>query len=151
MPHEILEILASAVGVACYAIVLNTRGKKLLFTTIGGAASWSLFLAFKLFVANDAIAYFAVSVLMSVYSEILARRLKTPTTTFIIPSLIPLVPGRSLYYTIASAFDGQSDVFMDRLFDTLKLAAALALGIIFVSAVTRTILKVKTENNNQSK
>ncbi|MBQ1965266.1 MAG: threonine/serine exporter family protein, partial [Clostridia bacterium] len=41
---------------------------------------------------------------MSVYAGIMARVLKTPATTFITTSLIPLIPGGSLYYTMAYAF-----------------------------------------------
>ncbi len=144
---HITQVVSGAIGVACFAALYNVRGKKLVFTTIGGAISWTIFLILNSFIADEAICYFIVSSLITVYSEILARCLKTPTTTFIIPSLIPLIPGSSLYYTIASAFEGQMNVFSDKLVHTLKLAAALALGIILVSAFMRIILKIKLKRN----
>ena len=78
-----------------------------------------------------------VSILLSVFSEIMARVMKTPATTFCILSLIPLIPGSSLYYTMAGAFSGDSQGFISRAAHTLELAAALALGIVLVNACVR--------------
>lgn len=147
MLDYVIQVLSAAGGVACFAIWYNVRGKKLVFTTIGGGFSWIIFLLLNTFISSEAICYLIVSGLITIYSEILARALKTPTTTFIIPSLIPLIPGSSLYYTIASALTGEMDVFSDRLFHTLKLAAALALGIILVSAFMRMLLKITAKHN----
>ena len=55
---------------------------------------------------------------------------KTPTTTFLVPSLIPLIPGGALYYTMNYALNEQWPAFADKAVYTLGLAAALALGII---------------------
>lgn len=147
LTEHITQIVSAGVGVACFAALYNVRGKKLIFTTLGGILSWSMFLILNGVIGDEAICYFAVSGSITVYSEILARCLKTPTSIFIIPSLIPLIPGSSLYYTIASAFEGTMNIFSDRLVHTLKLAAALALGIILVSAFTRIILKLKFKSD----
>ena len=80
--------------------------------------------------------------MISVYAEIMARLLKTPTTTFLITSLIPLIPGGSLYYTMTSVFEGDLLHFLDKGVYTLQLAVALALGIVLVSAVTKMLLYV---------
>jgi len=73
------------------------------------------------------------------YAEVLARWLKTPTTTFIIVSLIPLIPGSGLYYTMANALSGNSDGFLEKGIYTLELSLALALGIILVTSCVRRI------------
>ncbi|MBQ9832656.1 MAG: threonine/serine exporter family protein, partial [Clostridia bacterium] len=93
---EIIQIITATVGVMCFSLLGNTRGKKLLFTAIGGFLSWALFILLGRLIASETMRYFIVSILLSAYSEIMARVLKTPTTTFIIPSLIPLIPGSSL-------------------------------------------------------
>ena len=70
-----------------------------------------------------------------VYAELLARWLKTPATLFVVPSILPLVPGGSLYYTMSSAVHG--DVVGTKYYGTLTATTALALaaGISFVMAV----------------
>ena len=144
---EIIQIITATVGVMCFSLLGNTRGKKLLFTAIGGFLSWALFILLGRLIASETMRYFIVSILLSAYSEIMARVLKTPTTTFIIPSLIPLIPGSSLYYTMASAFSGNLDTFLEKALQTLELAAALAIGIILVSAFTGIILKLMSKHH----
>ena len=96
----------------------------------------------KFLTENEPIRYFIVAILVSIYAEILARLLKTPTTTFIMSSLIPLIPGGSLYYTMSSLFSGTLEGFLDRGIYTLELTVALALGIVLSGAIARMITAV---------
>lgn len=138
---EILQIITGGIGTVGFAILFNVRGKKLIAATLGGFLSWSAFLILRMFIGNEPICYFLVSALISLYSEIMARKLKTPTTTFLMTSLIPLIPGGSLYYTMVYAFGGISEKFISKGIYTLQLAAALALGIIVVTAVAKNLSK----------
>ena len=67
----------------------------------------------------------------------MARVLKTPTTTFIITGLIPLIPGGSLYYTMTNAFSGNLQTFIEKGLYTLGLAGALAAGIIVTLGIAK--------------
>lgn len=137
MSFQIVQIFAGFVGSIGYGVLFNLRGKRLVWGAIGGLLSWSIFVLLSLFISNEIINYFFVSVLISIYAEIFARILRTPTTPLIITSLMPLIPGGSLYYTIAAVFNESLDVFFEKAFYTLKLAAALALGVIVVLAAWR--------------
>ena len=75
----------------------------------------------------------------------MARVLKTPTITFSMPCLVPLVPGSSLYYTMAYAFDSDFNKFLSKAIYTLQLAAALAIGTLLVTAVARSIKNYKKQ------
>lgn len=140
---EIIQILAAFVGSIGFALMFNIRGWRLVAASVGGLLSWFLFVVINKFVANEPIVYFIVAFAISVYAEIMARVLKTPTTTFITASLIPLIPGGSLYYTMVHAFSGDYDAFLPRAVNTLQLAAALALGIIVSTTLARAINKLK--------
>ena len=80
----------------------------------------------------------------------MARILKAPTTVFLTPSLIPLVPGASLYYTMTSMFGGELTLFTGKAFATLQLAAALAFGVIVATALMKFVnnLLIKRLNKN---
>ncbi len=147
---EMIQILAGLIGSFGFAILYNIRGKKLLFASLGGFLSWGLFVVFSKFIPNEPICYLIVSLLISVYSEIFARVLKTPTTTFIIISLIPLIPGGSLYYTMSSAFSGNMQMFLSKGIITVELASALAIGIILVTAGTQFINKILSNRDVKS-
>lgn len=142
MQTEIIQIITGFIGSLGFSVLFNIRGKRLIMAAIGGLLSWTMFLVFSRFIHNEPINYFIVSLIISVYAEIMARLLKTPTTTFIAASLIPLIPGGSLYYTMAYAFEGNLQSFAEKAVDTLKLAAALALGIIVATTLAKFISEI---------
>ena len=142
---DIIQILAGFVGSFGFACLFNIRGKRLIAAAVGGLLSWLLFILFRNFIPSDPVNYFVVALLMSFYAEVMARVQKTPTTTFITTSLVPLIPGGSLYYTMASAFESNLPRFLEKAISTLQMASALALGIIFATTVTRLIVTRKTK------
>ncbi len=134
---QLIQIITGGLGALGFALLYNIRGGKLVAAAIGGFLSWGIFLGLGLIMSGEPIRYFLVSVIISLYSELMARRLRTPTTTFIITALIPLIPGGSLYYTMSAALRGDMTDFTARGLYTLELATALALGIVLVSALLR--------------
>ncbi len=139
MKEAIIQIISGTLGTIGFGILFNIRGKKLAFASLGGLLSWTVYLLLCLFINNEPLVYLLVSITTSVYAEVLAVNLKTPTTTFLIISLIPLIPGGSLYYTMAYALDGNLDSFISKAVSTLALAAALSVGIIIVLSVFKHI------------
>lgn len=134
---EWIQLCAAFVGSFGFGILFNIRGRRLLAAGIGGFLAWSLCLLLGRWLSDEPLNYFIVSVLVSIYAQLIARWLKTPATPISITALIPLIPGSSLYYTMASAFQGLSGDFVVKAVATLELSAALALGIIVVSALSR--------------
>ncbi len=134
---EIIQILAGFVGAIGFAILFNIRGKKLIAAAVGGLLSWLLFVVLGTYIVSEPVRYFIVALIISAYAEIMARLLKSPTTTFITTSLIPLIPGGSLYYTMTHIFQGNMDTFLQKAIYTLQLTSALALGIIVSTAFAK--------------
>ena len=139
---EILQVLSGFIGTMGFAILFNIRGKKLFWATIGGLLSWLLFVILNTYIKNEVATYFVVASIISIYAEIMARVLKTPVTTFNIISLIPMIPGGALYNTMVSAFKTDQSVFFQKGLHTLQLAAALALGVVVVTMLSRIFQKL---------
>ena len=135
--NALIQIVTGTVGTLGFGILFNIRGKRLIAAAIGGMLSWSLFLLLQLVIPSEPVNYFIVSLLTAFYCQMAAIKLKTPTTIFITTSLVPLVPGGSLYYTMAYAFDTDLEKFLGKAIYTLQLASALALGIIVAATVIK--------------
>lgn len=135
LTKPIIEVLTAFLGTLGFGILFHIRGRKLILAAVGGMLSWLLFLLLGNWIAHEPARYLIVSIIITIYSEVLARVMKTPSTTFSVISLIPLVPGAGLYYTTTYALNGQSEAFLPELTHTVSLAVALALGIVLVSAV----------------
>ena len=138
---ELIMIITGMLGAAGFALLYNIRGKRLVFAALGGLLAVIFYVVFGWFIENEILNYFICSLAVSLYAEIMARILKTPTTTFIITSLIPLIPGSSLYYTMTNAFSGDLNSFIEKGLYTLGLAGALAAGIIVVFGVIKVIFR----------
>ena len=147
----ILQILAATVGSLGFSVLFNIRGKNLIFAALGGGLSWTIFLILSYLIPNEAICYFIVALMASLYAEAMARLLRSPATIFIAPSMIPLVPGASLYYTMSNALDGNLDGFVKKGLDTLTLAAALAIGVIVSAVIMRTVTKLTAAAQKRKK
>ena len=140
---ELLQLVTAFIGTFSFSILFHIRGRKLWLAALGGLFAWTVFLALGFFIESEPVRYFIVSMLTTLYAEVLARMVKTPTTTFVIVSLIPLIPGSGLYYTMANALSGNSEGFMERGIYTLELSLALSLGIILVTSFVRRIKTAK--------
>ncbi len=145
--QELIQILSGFIGSVCFGILFNMREKRLIAASFGGLLSWGLFVTISYVIQSEPLNYFLVAAIMSLYSEILARIIKTPSAPIVTTALIPLIPGGSLYYTMASAFDSDFSVFLEKATYTLKLASALALGIIVVTAVFHLYSTMQNKRN----
>ena len=148
---EINLIIGGFLGSLGFALLYHIKGKRLIAAAGGGILCCALFVLLGLVIKNEPVIYFLVSLATSIYSEILARALKTPTTTFIITALIPLIPGGALYYTMSSAFEGNFDIFLNNAISTLLLALALALGVCMAVAGTRFVMRIKAATERAHK
>lgn len=139
----IIQILMGTLGTLGFNILFHIRGRKLVFATLGGTISWAVFLAFAPVLPGEAVRYFLSAAVITLYAEMLARLEKTPTTTFLVPSAVPLIPGSALYYTMNFALNHQWTDFAAKALYTLELAASLALGIIAVTTLLRLIRGIR--------
>lgn len=141
----LVEILAAFAGTLGYGALFNVRGRKLLLAGLGGMAGWIIYLLLNTFIKNEMICCLIVAVITSAYSEMLARILKTPATTFYIATLMPLIPGSALYYSINAAVGGDMPSFIYHISRTVQFAAALSAGIIVANTVARNIKSKKAK------
>lgn len=145
-----IEVIAAFISSFAFGIVFNIKGKNLFFAALCGALGWFVYKYSLKLEMTDTTALFLASLALSIYSEIFARILKTPVTTFVIAALIPLVPGGGMYYTMVEAITGDVMKSLEIGIKTIASAGTLALGIILVSTITKTIIrnkKVKLDMN----
>ena len=113
--------------------------KALVYAAAGGAISWFCYLLTADLLTTDILGYFCATVAMSVYSEVFARVKKCPVTVYLVPGLIPLVPGSGIYRTMQYFVSGQNDLFWQTGLYTLEIAAVIGFAMICVSSIVRMI------------
>lgn len=132
-----LQIITAFLGSLGFSVLFNIRRTKLLIAGLGGMLSWSVYLLLGLCFDSDPIRYFFAAIFVTVYAEIFARIKKTPTTSYLVPAFIPLIPGGALYNTMKFALHNDWQSFGDTAVYTIQLALALSAGIIVVASVMK--------------
>lgn len=119
----------ASIGSLSFGMFFGIYTKKLVFTALGGAITWSVYLVALHFNVSEPICYALAAASGTLFAETLARIVKTPVTVYIITSIIPLVPGGALYYTMLGLLQGNQEVFLMKGSYTLSAAGAMALGM----------------------
>lgn len=122
---------------ACFgfAIVFNVRGRGVWVTCIGGSLGW---LVYSLLDQTISAAFFA-ALAIGVYSETMARSRRCPVTGYLVIALLPLVPGGGIYRAMRAALEGDTQRFLLTFFETIGIAAALAVGAMISSSAYRAL------------
>ena len=132
-----------ALGSLGFGYMFNIKGNKVFISAfIGGVGGFVYTYALNAGHSN-AVSLFFGSIAISLLSEIFARYLKCPVTSFLICALIPLVPGGHMYYTMLEVVQGNNDLAIMRAIDTCVQACSIAFGFILVSSVVRTYTHIK--------
>jgi uncharacterized membrane protein YjjB (DUF3815 family) len=133
------EVLLAFLGSYCPAILFNIERKNLFWAGLCGATGWMSYKAILTLTNSNIFAVFIAAIVISIMSEVMAKILKTPSTVFYIPSLYPIVPGISAYYTVTYIIDRKITEAANKGLETLASAGAIAFGILLVSTVFRYI------------
>lgn len=136
------QIAMAAVGAVGFGLLFHVTGNRLVVTALGGAANWTLYLFALHGYGDRVLAFFLAALGTAALAEVLARLMKTPVLTLVVPMLIPLVPGGDLYYTTLSLVQGDMDAFARYGGLVLKEAGAISFGIILVACTVQTLLKI---------
>ena len=67
---------------------------------IAGALGWVTFYIISINFNSHISGTFFAAIAVGILGELLARYYKKPATVYIIPGIVPLVPGAGMYYTM---------------------------------------------------
>ena len=89
---------------------------------------------------TDIGAAFLAAMVISAFSEVMARLRRCPVTGYLQVALLPLVPGAGIYDTMRYCVAGGTDLFLSTLLHTIGFAAALSVGAMLAATITRSLL-----------
>lgn len=137
--EAIILIFSGFVGSLGFALFFRMTKSKIIYAALGGAVTCIAYVICCHFFENEFYQNLFPALIATAYSEILARLTKAPSTAYIIISIISLVPGGKLYYTMYNFITNNDALFMEYLTATARIAGGLAVGIIIVSVIIKEI------------
>lgn len=149
MTYFILSLIFTYFACMGFGFLFHIRGKLLFIAPIGGVIIWAAYLLFEPIVPSVIVRTFIATIFAALYCEIVARVMKVPVISFMVISILPLVPGSGIYYTMLHFVQSDYEAFALKGIETIGIAGALAIAIIFVSTIFRIPARIKELKNNQ--
>ncbi|WP_419725548.1 threonine/serine exporter family protein [Terrisporobacter petrolearius] len=134
-----LHFIYSFLATVGFAIFLNAPKSTLISSGFVGGLGWSVFYYLVKLSGNDILANFIAALVVSYFSEILARKLRQPAIIFVIPGIIPLVPGLGMYNTMLYLVQHDYNNAIAKGADVLFVGGAISLGILVVTSLVKTL------------
>lgn len=131
----IKQLILAFFGSIFPVILFNIDRKKIIWTGFSGALGWFTYLLVYNKTNSPVISSFTGACVLGIYSEIMARILKTPAMEFSIPGIFPLVPGITAYFTISNIVEKNYYVAFSSGLQTIAVGGAIGFGIM-LSATT---------------
>ena len=127
-----------------FSIAFNIQLKDIVFAAIGGAIVRIVYILCKIGMPNY---YFVITVIAAfcaaLYSEILANIRKEPSTLYLYPSVVPLIPGDLFYYAGLGIVWGNVE-YIKQYGPNLALSLiGISLGFVLCSTVVHYVRKFK--------
>lgn len=145
MSTYIMQIIAAFVGSLGFALLFNVRKKLILPASAGGILCWVVYLVAEIAGSGVFASSLITAMAVSLYAQIMARIAKTPSTIFFVSSIIPLIPGSSLFYTMYNGVNGNSALFASYGINTALCACGIAVGTAFVYGIFIVHSKLRIE------
>ncbi len=137
----IIQVIGAFVGVTAVSVYFGVSRRFLFFSGFAGAFSWFVYLLLLKAGAKELLGVFVATLISALISNIFARILKAPVTTFLIPSILPTVPGVGMYRIVYYMLIGDMEMSGYYFTYVLQIAAMIAIGIFIMETIFRTFIK----------
>ena len=127
--QAIIQLITGAVGSVAFGMLFHMKSKYLPLAGAGGFLSWLVFLIGKTIWGSVFLPTLLAGFIADLYAEILARICKETSTSFFVTSVIPLIPGSTLYYCMNSIMEGNTMQALAYGRDTFLFAFGIAAGM----------------------
>lgn len=129
-----------------FSYIFNAPKKAIFLIGFIGTLGWLSYSGIVILNDSKILGSFIGAFVVTTSSELSARRFKMPATIFLIPGIIPLVPGSGLYYTML-LFIQKNDASAIRVgTETVFIAGAIAIAI----ATSASFFKKRNDKNIKS-
>lgn len=139
MEDIIIKIIAGTIATLGFAILFRLKPSHWPFAMLDGLFACICYFAFTELFGGNFLPNLLAAFAASVFADLFARLCKAPSTVFILPGCIALVPGGTLYYAMSNLLSENRDVAVEYFLTTLTVGIGIGGGIIAASLLRVTI------------
>jgi uncharacterized membrane protein YjjP (DUF1212 family) len=144
VPQALLVVgPAALVAVGAYAVQLGVPRRSVLPAALLGAAGWLVYLiSTGLNHVDAAVATFAAAIAIGAIGRLLARWQTTPAALYVVPAVLPLLPGLTLVQAMLAQADAAR---VSGLIDATAAAFLIGVGVAIGDIVVATVRTIREQ------
>lgn len=134
----LVQILGVVLGTGATAVLFNVPKNALVWSALAGLMGWGVQTVATTAAWDPAAGAMLGAVTVSLVAEGLARTRRMPSTVFVVPGVLPLVPGTRVYQAMLAMLSDDHGAAATEGANALIAAGGIAVGIMLGTALTRT-------------
>ncbi|WP_434311657.1 threonine/serine exporter family protein [Hominifimenecus sp. rT4P-3] len=142
----LLHAFGSLGAVITLGLIFCVPKRFLIYSGFTGMVGWCVYQILLGTGFDEMFSMFLPALLVAVVSHLFARFFKAPVTIFLVPGILPLVPGVGMYRIVYSILQEQSAAASYYFLYTLQTAAMIAIAIF----ITDTFFKIINRKHQAS-
>ena len=140
MTDLLVRCLGAIGGTIGFCYVLDAPRKTILPASLIALLSYLIYDLMAVGLSQSMIfSYFFATVVITVICEMVARRMRMPTTVFLLSAMVPLAPGYSIYHAMLCLVQNNGALAASSGLSALQAVGAMAVGAAVTSVCFRTI------------
>jgi uncharacterized membrane protein YjjB (DUF3815 family) len=138
-----IHFIFSLIGTAGFSVFLSVPKIDVPVSGLAGAVGWTIYMALVKADEGTVVATFIATLVIGTLGIIFSKILKKPSSVYIIPGIIPLVPGYGMYTTMILALTDKFELSVRKGLETILVGLAIACGLVLTESVRRMLRKKK--------
>ena len=134
----ITAFVFACIATMAFAVLFQAPKKIVFIDGVIGAIGWVVFI----YLRHELVSNFCATISLALASELSSRIFKQPVTVFVIPGIVPLVPGLGIYQGMFAIINNEYNNGTSILLTAMTDSVAIAIGVMLVSSLFR-VLKVR--------
>ena len=144
-----IQFIAAFIAVVSFSVNLEIPKKHIMTVGLVGALGWVIFVICNYFNLNEILAYFISALFVTIISLVLSKLLNAVSTIFLIPGILPIVPGIAMYKMIYFFINNNLKEAAYQLLQAILITGGIALAI-FITESIKGIKIIRKEQINEN-
>ena len=137
-------VVLTLVATAGFSVVFNIQLEDIVFAAIGGVIVRLVYILFKFLLPSYPFIFTMVAAFFAaLYSEILAITRKEPSTLYLYPSIVPLIPGDLFCYVAFGIVWGNTSFIVENGPNLALSLVGISIGFVLCSTIVHYIRKIR--------
>ena len=142
-PSVPVQLISCGIASMGFAWLFKAADKQAFYVGIGGSMTWGAYLIAQYFHGDTFICTIVAAAVVAAYAFIMSRYHRAPATIFLTTSIMPVVPGASLFYMMYGFEQGDYVMANQQAITLATTCLAIAFGFLLVDIASQYVYKQK--------